>query len=77
MKHLHAFVLETRLTEREFQEAIGLINAIGQATTPSHNEAMLIAGALGVSNLVAAGVTGIGSGVSMFLGALVDAIRNT
>jgi len=52
VKHLHAFVRETRLTEREFQEAIGYLNAIGQKTTPSHNEAMLIAGALGVSNLV-------------------------
>jgi catechol 1,2-dioxygenase len=52
VKHLHAFVKETRLTEREFQEAIGTLNAIGQKTTPSHNEAMLIAGALGVSNLV-------------------------
>jgi catechol 1,2-dioxygenase len=50
--HLHAFVRETRLTEREFQDAVGYINAIGQKTTPSHNEAMLIAGALGVSNLV-------------------------
>lgn len=30
---------------------------------------------IGVSNLVAAGVTGIGSGVSLFLGALVDAMR--
>jgi uncharacterized membrane protein YjfL (UPF0719 family) len=30
---------------------------------------------IGVSSLVAAGVTGIGSGVSLFLGALVDAIR--
>ena len=52
VKHLHAFVRETRLTEHEFQEAIGYLNAIGQKTTPSHNEAMLIAGALGVSNLV-------------------------
>jgi catechol 1,2-dioxygenase len=52
VKHLHAFVREARLTEREFQEAIGCINAIGKRTTPSHNEAMLLAGALGVSNLV-------------------------
>jgi catechol 1,2-dioxygenase len=52
VKHLHAFVRETRLTERDFQEAIGYVNAIGQKTTPSHNEAMLLAGALGVSNLV-------------------------
>lgn len=52
VKHLHAFIREVRLTEREFQEAIGYINAIGKHTTPSHNEAMLMAGALGVSNLV-------------------------
>jgi catechol 1,2-dioxygenase len=52
VRHLHEFVREVRLTEREFQEAVALVNAIGQKTTPSHNEAMLIAGALGVSNLV-------------------------
>jgi len=52
VKHLHAFVREARLTEREFQDAIGYINAIGRETTPSHNEAMLLAGALGVSNLI-------------------------
>lgn len=52
VRHLHAFVREARLTEREFQDAIRQINAIGQHTTPSHNEAMLLAGALGVSNLV-------------------------
>jgi catechol 1,2-dioxygenase len=45
-------VREVKLTEREFQEAIALVNAIGKRTTPSHNEAMLLAGALGVSNLV-------------------------
>ena len=50
--HLHAFVREVKLTEKEFQSAIALVNAIGQKTTPSHNEAMLMAGALGVSNLV-------------------------
>jgi catechol 1,2-dioxygenase len=50
--HLHAFVREVRLTQAEFQAAIGYVNAIGQKTTPSHNEAMLLAGALGVSNLV-------------------------
>jgi protocatechuate 3,4-dioxygenase beta subunit len=52
VKHLHAFVREARLTEKEFQDAIGLVNAVGKRTTPSHNEAMLLAGALGVSNLV-------------------------
>ena len=52
VKHLHAFVREARLTEKEFQDAIALVNAVGKRTTPSHNEAMLLAGALGVSNLV-------------------------
>ena len=52
VRHLHAFIREVQLTEREFQDAIALVNAIGQRTTPSHNEAMLMAGALGVSNLV-------------------------
>ena len=52
VRHLHAFVRETKLTEKEFQDAIGQVNAIGQRTTPSHNEAMLMAGSLGVSNLV-------------------------
>jgi catechol 1,2-dioxygenase len=52
VKHLHAFVREARMTEKEFQDAIGLVNAVGKRTTPSHNEAMLLAGALGVSNLI-------------------------
>jgi catechol 1,2-dioxygenase len=52
VKHLHAFIREVRLTEKEFQQAIGYINAIGKQTTPSHNEAMLLSGALGASNLV-------------------------
>jgi catechol 1,2-dioxygenase len=52
VRHLHAFIKEVRLTEKEFQDAIGYLNAIGQKTTPSHNEAMLMAGALGASNLV-------------------------
>ena len=50
--HLHAIVRELRLTEREFHAAIALVNSIGQKTTPSHNEAMLMSGALGISNLV-------------------------
>jgi catechol 1,2-dioxygenase len=52
VKHLHGFVREVKLTEKEFQDAIGHVNAIGQKTTPSHNEAMLLSGALGVSNLI-------------------------
>src|SRR6202161_129106 len=52
VRHLHGFVREVRLTEREFQEAAGIIVAMGQKTTPSHNEVVLMAGSLGVSPLV-------------------------
>ena len=37
--------------KREFHEAIRYVNAVGQATTPSHNEAMLGPGLSGGSNL--------------------------
>jgi protocatechuate 3,4-dioxygenase beta subunit len=52
VRHLHGFVREVRLTEREFQETVRQIARLGQLTTPSHNEVMLMMGALGVSNLV-------------------------
>lgn len=51
-RHLHGFVREVRLSEREFGEAVRFIAALGQKTTPSHNEVMLMAGSLGVSPLV-------------------------
>jgi catechol 1,2-dioxygenase len=50
--HLHAFVTEVRLTEDEFRAATALINEVGQATSDTHNEAVLMAGSLGVSTLV-------------------------
>ncbi|WP_298259656.1 dioxygenase [Bradyrhizobium sp.] len=52
VRHLHGFVREVRLTEREFGDAVRLIAAMGQKTTASHNEVMLMAGSLGVSPLV-------------------------
>ena len=52
VKHLHAFVRETRLTEPEFRQAATLVNAIGQLSSDTHNEAVLMAGSLGVSSLV-------------------------
>src|ERR1700726_5180341 len=52
VRHLHGFVREIRLSEREFQEATRIIAAMGQKTTSSHNEAVLMAGSLGVSSLV-------------------------
>src|SRR5262249_26340979 len=52
VKHLHAFVRETRLTEAEFRNAIAILNELGQLTTDTHNEMVLMAGSLGVSFLV-------------------------
>src|SRR3954463_11093138 len=52
VRHLHGFVREVGLSEREFQEAVRIIAALGQKTTASHNEVVLMAGSLGVSSLV-------------------------
>jgi catechol 1,2-dioxygenase len=52
VSHLHAFVRDVRLTEEEFQSAAAILNEMGQATTDTHNEAVLMAGSLGVSTLV-------------------------
>jgi len=52
VSHLHEFVREVRLTEEEFQLATGILNEMGQATTDTHNESVLMAGSLGVSTLV-------------------------
>ena len=52
VSHLHAFVREVGLTEREFRQATAVLNELGQATTATHNEAVLMAGSLGVSSLV-------------------------
>ena len=52
VRHLHAFVREVRLTETEFREATAILNEIGKLTTDTHNEAVLMAGSLGVSGLV-------------------------
>lgn len=50
--HLHQFVRDVKLTEPEFQAALAIINRIGQASSDSHNEAAVMAGSLGVSQLV-------------------------
>jgi hypothetical protein len=52
IKHLHGFVREVRLTEQEFQQAAHIVARLGQQTTDSHNEVVLMAGSLGVSTLV-------------------------
>ncbi len=52
VKHLHAFARDVRLTEEEFEKAIGIITAIGQKTDASHNEVVLMSGSLGFSTLI-------------------------
>lgn len=51
-RHLHDFVREVRLTEDEFRAATALLVKLGQQTNDSHNEMVLMAGSLGVSQLV-------------------------
>jgi hydroxyquinol 1,2-dioxygenase len=52
VRHLHAFAREVKLTEAEFQRACAHIVALGQRTTESHNEAVLMSGSLGFSTLI-------------------------
>jgi catechol 1,2-dioxygenase len=52
VKHLHGFVRDVRLTEAEFREAAAIINEFGRLSSDTHNEAVLMAGSLGVSILV-------------------------
>jgi hydroxyquinol 1,2-dioxygenase len=52
VRHLHDFAREVKLTEEEFREGIGLLVALGQRTNESHNEAVLMAGSLGLSQLI-------------------------
>jgi catechol 1,2-dioxygenase len=50
--HLHGFVRDVRLTEAEFREAAAILVELGQRSTATHNEVVLMAGSLGVSSLV-------------------------
>src|SRR5437588_3539841 len=52
VKHLHGFVRDVRLTEAEFRDAAAMLAELGQQSTDTHNEVILMAGSLGVSSLV-------------------------
>jgi len=52
VRHLHDFAREVKLTEEEFQAAIGYIVALGKLTNEAHNEAVLMSGSLGFSSLI-------------------------
>src|SRR3977135_4627471 len=52
VRHLHDFAREVKLTEAEFQAAIGYVIALGKQTSETHNEAVLMSGSLGLSTLI-------------------------
>jgi catechol 1,2-dioxygenase len=52
VRHLHDFAREVRLTEEEFREAMATIVRIGQVSNETHNEAVLMSGSLGFSQLI-------------------------
>jgi len=52
VRRLHDFAREVKLTEEEFQAAIGYIVALGKHTSETHNEAVLMSGSLGFSTLI-------------------------
>jgi catechol 1,2-dioxygenase len=52
VRHLHGFIVETRLTEAEFRAATAILAEMGHLSNDSHQEFVLMAGSLGVSPLV-------------------------
>ncbi|MFF4503516.1 intradiol ring-cleavage dioxygenase [Streptomyces sp. NPDC001401] len=51
-RHLHAFARESRLTQQEWERAIGFLTATGQTCTDTRQEFVLLSDVLGVSMLV-------------------------
>ncbi|MER6710563.1 MULTISPECIES: intradiol ring-cleavage dioxygenase [unclassified Streptomyces] len=52
VRHLHDFARETRLTQEEWEQAIGFLTATGQACTDTRQEFILLSDVLGLSMLV-------------------------
>jgi hydroxyquinol 1,2-dioxygenase len=52
VQHLHDFAREVKLTEEEFREAMAYVVKVGKASNETHNEAVLISGSLGFSQLI-------------------------
>ncbi|MEU1297474.1 dioxygenase [Streptomyces sp. NPDC005840] len=52
VRHLHAYVRETGLTQREWERAIGFLTATGQTCTDVRQEFVLLSDVLGVSMVV-------------------------
>ena len=60
VRHMHAFAREVRLTEKEYEVGLDMLNRIGQATNDSHNEAVLFGDSIGFSTLVCLMNNGMG-----------------
>jgi len=52
IRHLHAFARETRLTQEEWEKAIGFLTATVQTCTDTRQEFILLSDVLGLSMLV-------------------------
>ncbi|WP_427924065.1 intradiol ring-cleavage dioxygenase [Streptomyces sp. cg40] len=52
IRHLHAFASETRLTQEEWERAIGFLTETGQTCTDTRQEFILLSDVLGLSMLV-------------------------
>ena len=52
VRHLHDFARDVKLTEEEFHAAMAYIVSLGKHSNENHNEAVLMAGSLGLSPLV-------------------------
>lgn len=52
VRHLHGFVIETKLTPAEWQAAIGFLTEVGQTCDATRQETILLSDTLGVSMLV-------------------------
>ncbi len=52
IKHMHAFVKETKVTDEEFEFAWDFLERMAEITGPERNEFILLADVMGVSQLI-------------------------
>ncbi|WP_406193854.1 intradiol ring-cleavage dioxygenase [Streptomyces sp. NBC_01017] len=52
IRHLHAFARESRLTQEEWERAVGFLTATGQACTRTRQEFIMLSDVLGLSMLL-------------------------
>ncbi|WP_439632071.1 dioxygenase [Shinella sp.] len=52
VRHLHAFIIETKPTEEEFEGGLRWLTALGHHTNESNNEVVLAADVVGASTLI-------------------------